>query len=635
MCCSRSKNSLLGLAIGRLLAVSMAACGAVSAMSPGVAGDEELPRGARARLGSTNFRCEGEVTALVFLERGRLLAGGMDTTLRLWECPSGKSLAGLAGHTDWITSLSRTFGTAQVVSGSWDGTVRLWDADRRRELKSVRAPCDWISSVAAAGEGKAVAGCSDGVVRIIDFSSGSAQALGSHAERVHQVACSSDGTRAVSTSISGDVVLWDVTARKQERILRAPGSILNAIVLSPDGQFLAGADKDKGISLWNLKDNSSAKLAETHRGAVKSLALDQKGERLASGGTDGTIKLWDLRARSLLKTIDSGIGEVRTLALAPEGDGLAASGDGVVIRFWGPDFEQQGLPDGSHTGIVTSLAFSADGGRLASSSTDKRILIWDVASGKRLISIGTTSRINSLCFAGGTAPFIAAAGNGPVTLWDQGTGKALGSLGGNEGQVFCVASDSAGSRLASGGEDGKLRIWDTESRKLLLCVPAHDAWIYTLAFSRDGQSIASGARDGTVRIWRTEKGEKIAEVRNGLNAVFCLTYLESSRIAFGGQGSKITVWDWGKEPGTATCEGRGGAIRGLLDLGDGLLLSASEDRVLQVWRWSERKLVASAETGQRINAIGFSRSGRIIASGHTNGTSYVWTLDGILSQEKR
>jgi GTPase SAR1 family protein len=64
----------------------------------------------------------------------RLASGGGDGTVRLWEAASGKQLALLEGHKDWVWSVGWSPDGQRLASGGGDGTVRLWEAASGKQL---------------------------------------------------------------------------------------------------------------------------------------------------------------------------------------------------------------------------------------------------------------------------------------------------------------------------------------------------------------------------------------------------------------------------------------------------------------------------------------------------------------------
>ena len=56
----------------------------------------------------------------------RLVTGGDDRTIKLWDVATGKMLHNFAGHTDTILCLAFSHDGRRIVSGSYDRTVRVW-----------------------------------------------------------------------------------------------------------------------------------------------------------------------------------------------------------------------------------------------------------------------------------------------------------------------------------------------------------------------------------------------------------------------------------------------------------------------------------------------------------------------------
>jgi len=70
-----------------------------------------------------------QVRSVAFSPDGfRVLSGGSDRTLKLWDASTGALLRTFVGHSDEVTSIAFSPDGTRVLSGSTDKTIRLWDA---------------------------------------------------------------------------------------------------------------------------------------------------------------------------------------------------------------------------------------------------------------------------------------------------------------------------------------------------------------------------------------------------------------------------------------------------------------------------------------------------------------------------
>jgi hypothetical protein len=204
-------------------------------------------------------RDEGGISALAVTGDGRVVSGGGDGAVWLWN-PSapGKRGRELGRHDDWVQTVA-VARDGRVISGGRDARVRLWDpavpGDPGSELGWHNSA---VYAVAVTGDGRVVSADGDGAVRLWDVAGDAGLEVSAHYGPVHAVAVTGDG-RVVSGGHDGAVRLWDPAV---------PG--------------------DPGRELDRL-DEELDRLDE----AVYSVAFTGDG-RVVSGGGDGAVWLWDL-----------------------------------------------------------------------------------------------------------------------------------------------------------------------------------------------------------------------------------------------------------------------------------------------------------------------------------------------------
>jgi len=106
---------------------------------------------------------------------------------------------------------------------------------------------------------------------------------------------------------------------------------------------------------------------------------------------------------------------------------------------------------------------------------------------------------------------LASGGGKTIKLWDVATGKELVTFQGHTLGVYAVAFSPDGKTLASGSgwiEPEEVKLWDVATGKTLATIKGKpDDVVSTVAFSPDGKTLASGSWNGTVKLWDMKTGK--------------------------------------------------------------------------------------------------------------------------------
>jgi serine/threonine protein kinase len=135
-----------------------------------------------------------------------------------------------------------------------------------------------------------------------------------------------------------------------------------------------------------------------------------------------------------------------------------------------------------HAGEVTSVCFSPDGKHLATASYDRTVRVWDVTTGKQILTLkGHTLGVNSVCFSPDGKRLASASGDrispdrrGEVIVWDAATGQEVLTLKkGHTLGLSCVCFSPDGKRLASSSWDETVKVWDAATGEEILTLKGH------------------------------------------------------------------------------------------------------------------------------------------------------------------
>jgi hypothetical protein len=115
-------------------------------------------------------------------------------------------------------------------------------------------------------------------------------------------------------------------------------------------------------------------------------------------------------------------------------------------------------------------------------------------------------------------------------------------LPGNAGELYQVAFDPAGDRLAL-AELGRVTLWDTVEGSRLLAL-RHDSSVTGLAWSPDGKRLACVGWDRTLTVWDPASGQETLSLPAHENHLSSVAWApDGKRLVTAGQDHILRIWD--------------------------------------------------------------------------------------------
>lgn len=279
---------------------------------------------------------------------------------------------------------------------------------------------------------------------------------------------------------------------------------------------------------------------------------------------------------------------------------------------------------------LVNMAVSPKGNRIACGTSDARIVLINLSTGKPLRSLtGHQSMISALVFTHGGSNIISSSWDSTTRSWSSTKGTQNESILTHTSEIKALAVHGDTSRGAVGTRDGLVKIFSIPSMKCIRNVPAHNRDISGLAFTSDGNRLITSSWDGWVKIWDLSTYDIIKNVMRQKERIRSTVLSpDDSRVYLGLHNGVIRSVSLDNARDVEELKGHTDIVGALaINSAGTLLASGSWDRTLRVWDLTKYSPVHIVKTGTGISSLAWSPSDNILYSTDFSGTLIAWDLN--------
>jgi WD40 repeat protein len=539
-----------------------------------------------------------EVRQVLFSPNGHLLAaistnGGISLTSVDAKAPGRVWYAGDAGL---ALAFSRDGSRLATANGSY---ALVWDVATHRELfktshtnSSDQAgdPMFWIDCVDLSADGKLLAtGARDGTARVWNLATGQEVIRLKHAAPVEAVAFSADGTTLGTGSFDGAARLWALPSGRERLRATQPGGS-EVVTFSPDGAQIASGGADGSVNIWTLSRGDQVATI-THPAPVNAVNMSANG--IASVDDRGNLRIWRPDGQIELTRDGWGRGD---LIFSEDGRSLAGTTGSslVVLEASGQHGFKVLVSRGNYT---LTPAYLADEDR-----ESQHIRLWEAGDARELTPVAT---------------------RGLQEIRFDPTGHFLALVEGDP-------ADHSGSRVA-------IRVRDIAASQDIGTVRLDPHAGHQFALSPGGRQLALFVADSNENADKPDEFIQILDVRTGATLARLRQRGPLDSMRFDPQGTRlllipdsganarqqIDVWDWAGGRLLARLVHEAGISKVRFSAGSPTLATVSAGRVY-IWDYSTGALLSELDDAGYVRDVQFSRHGRYVLTGSTDGTAAMW-----------
>lgn len=457
-----------------------------------------------------------DIHTIVLSPDGSQVAMGLDGgDVQTWDVKTAKKLRVMKGPGDHVHGLCYSPDGSRILS--YDTTSALWNAHTGELLAKLDVdPSDpWNDSVFSPDSTRLILNTGNSTSAVFDAQTGKLLFTLADDGDVSPGAFSPDSSRIVTTSKQHRAKVWDAATGKELASFHGHrGEVLDAI-FSPDGTRIATIADDSTLRIWDLASQRELTAFSTPDRGLSRVRFNTDGTRIIANGTFG-VTVWDVAAGN---GIEASLDHTKPFfkrgwekcIYSPDGLQLVIIRDGIAhLHDRATGRELATLRDKKR---IDSVFFSPSGRRIVTATRDDRSgKVWDLASGKELLSFDTLYSAEPEVSSDDTWVLNNRKTSKPV-LYNLANGEAVRAE--FPGRGVQTRFNAAGTQLVT-ISDGKAFVWDTTGKRIAE-IEGHRHRGYFLdlrsaTFSPDGKRVVTLSHDDTVRIWDSQTGKQQLQI---------------------------------------------------------------------------------------------------------------------------
>ncbi|CAM8977807.1 unnamed protein product [Rhodiola kirilowii] len=284
---------------------------------------------------------DGGCASLLFEQNSnKLITGGQDRTVKMWDSSTGVLTRTLHGCLGSVLDLTVSHDNRSVIAASSSNNLYVWDVSSGRVRHTLTGHVDKVCAVdvSKVSNKHVVSAAYDRTIKVWDLQKGFCVNTIIFHSNCNALCFSMDGLTICSGHVDGSLRLWDIQSGKLLNEVAAHSLSVTSVSLSRSGTMVLTSGRD---NLHNLFDIRSLELCGTLRASGNKVAsnwsrscISADDSYVAAGSADGSVHVWSISKGDIVSTLKEHTAPVLSCSWSGIGKPLASSDKSGVVCIW-------------------------------------------------------------------------------------------------------------------------------------------------------------------------------------------------------------------------------------------------------------------------------------------------------------